>query len=186
MSLKDRDPSAATDHILKEETGSPSLLHLSMNLFEGLASVCSNRSSSDSRKSFCLHFWSVHQIAERMHIDQRQQFIISKQKQGFLRFSTCPSISLKDADPSPATVRHLNVETVFHLALDLSLHFLGGLASVSSNIYNIYFLWFLPRISTGRISNMSYQLTAIVRLGYRSEFRNSWIVEILTSFWWPV
>ena len=138
MSLKDGDPSVATDHIVKVETGSPSVLHLSMNLFEGLASVCSNRSSSHSRNSFCLGFWSVHQIAERTDIDQRQQFIISKQKQGFLRFSTCPSISLKDADPSAATVHHLNVETVFPLALDLSLHFLGGLASVSSNIYNIY------------------------------------------------
>ena len=61
--LKDAYPSAATDHHGKVQTFSPSVLHLSINLFEGLASVCSNRSSSQSRKTFSFCSWPVHQLA---------------------------------------------------------------------------------------------------------------------------
>ena len=52
VSLKDGDPSAATDHHRKVETVSLSVLHLSINLFEGRTSVCSNRSSSQSINIF--------------------------------------------------------------------------------------------------------------------------------------
>ena len=48
-------------------------------------------------------------------------------------FSTCPSICLKDEHPSLATVHYLNVETMFRLPLDLSLHFLEGFGDLSSN-----------------------------------------------------
>ena len=48
MSLKDGDPSAATDHHRKVETVSPSVLDLSLNVLEGRRSISGNRSSSQS------------------------------------------------------------------------------------------------------------------------------------------
>ena len=77
--LKDLHLFPATDHHRKVQTLSPSLLDLSINLFEGRTSVCSNRSSSQTRKEF------------------------------LLLFSTCPSMSLKDGDPPPATDHHRKV-----------------------------------------------------------------------------
>ena len=52
ISLKEAYRSAGTDHHRKVETFSPSVLDLSINLFEGRTSVCSNGSSSQSRNIF--------------------------------------------------------------------------------------------------------------------------------------
>ena len=62
MSLKDRDPSAATNHHRKVEIFSPSVLDLSLNVLEGRRSIGSNKSSSQSRNNFSLGYLSVHQI----------------------------------------------------------------------------------------------------------------------------
>ena len=50
--LKDSHLFAARDHHHKVQTVSPSVLDLAINLFEGRTSVCSNRSSLQSRNSF--------------------------------------------------------------------------------------------------------------------------------------
>ena len=69
---------AATVHHQKVERASPLVLDLSIYLYEGLASVCSNRSSLQNRNSVSFGSPPVHQLAERTHIDQWQQIIITK------------------------------------------------------------------------------------------------------------
>ena len=113
-----------TDHQPKVQTVSPSLLNLSLNVLEGRRSISGNGSSSQSRNSFSFCSRPVPKCPWRTEIHQRQQIIIAKYKHFLLRFSTCPSICLKDGDPSAATDHHLDVETMFRLPLDLSLHFL--------------------------------------------------------------
>ena len=102
MSLKDGDPSAATDHHRKVETISPPVLDLSLDVLEGRRSISGNRSSSQSRNSF------------------------------LFRFLTCPSISFKDSAPVAASDHPRKVERVFPLVLDLSLNLFEGLPSVCS------------------------------------------------------
>ena len=109
MSLKDGDLSTGTDHHRKVETFYFSVFDLSINLFEGLTSVCSNRSSSQSRKIFSFGSRSVHQFVWRTNIDNWQEIIIAKYKQFLFQFLICPSICLKEAHRSLATVHHLKV-----------------------------------------------------------------------------
>ena len=122
-----------TDHQPKVQTVSPLVLDLFINYLEGRRSISGNRSSSQSRNSFSFGSPPVHQFVWRTHICLQQQIIIAKYKHSLFRFSTCPWFCLKDGDRSAATVHHLNVETIFRLALDLSLHFLEGFGDLSSN-----------------------------------------------------
>ena len=69
----------------------------------------------------------------RTHICLQQRIIIGKYKQFLLRFSTCPSMSLKDRDPSAAMDHHRKVETFSPSVLDLSINVLEGRRSISSN-----------------------------------------------------
>ena len=63
----------------------------------------------------------------------KQRTIIAKYNHFLHRFLICPSISLKDAHRSAATVHHRKVETVSPSVLDLSLNVLEGRRSISSN-----------------------------------------------------
>ena len=132
MSLKDRDPSAPTDHHYKVKTFSPSVLDLSINFLEGRRSISTNRSSSQSRNIFSFHSPPVHQFVLRTHICLQQQIIISKKKHFLLWFLTCPSICLKDSHLFAATDHHRQVETFPPSVLDLSINFLKGRTSISS------------------------------------------------------
>ena len=134
MSLKDGDPSAATDHHHKVARVSPSLLQLSINFLQGLCSGSSNRSSSQSRNGFSFTSPAVHQFVLRTLLQYQLPIIITKLKQFLLPFSTCASIYLKDSHLFAATDHHLKVETVSHQVFDLSINFLKGLTSISGNI----------------------------------------------------
>ena len=99
---KDSALFAATVHHVKVETGSPSVLHFSINFFEGLASIFRNRSSAQSRNSFSF---------------------------GCRPVPKCP---WKDEDPSAATDHHRKVETVSLLVLHVSINLFKGRTSVCS------------------------------------------------------
>ena len=124
---------SGTDHHHKVEKFSPSVLDLSVNVLEGRRSISGNKSSSQSRNSFSFRYRPLHQFVWRTHIDQQQWIIIAKYKQCLFRLLTCPSIYLKDAHPSAATDHHRKVETLPLSVLDLSINFLKGHTSISSN-----------------------------------------------------
>ena len=131
MSLKDRDPSAATDHHRKVKRVSPWVLNLSLNVLEGRRCIRSNRSSLQSRNSFSFASRPVHQFVWRTHICLQQQIIITNYKHFLLCFSTCPSICFKDWHLFAATDHHRKVETFSPSVLDVSINFLKGHTSIS-------------------------------------------------------
>ena len=84
--LKDSHLFAATDHHLKVEILSPSVLDLSINLLKGLTFINSNRSSSESTNSVLFRSGSIPPFPWRTSISFQQDIMNTIQTRNFYYF----------------------------------------------------------------------------------------------------
>ena len=113
-----------------------SFLRTLITVLNGVLAMASDYGNTYSAQITISHCFSSRPVAKcpwRTEICLQQRIIIAKLKQFLLLFSTCPEVSLKDADPSAATDRHRKVENVSPSVLDLSRSVLEGRRSISGD-----------------------------------------------------